>query len=331
MIEAYVGLPGSGKTLHAVKRLIEAKAAGRKTLANFHSQTGSWDFALWQDIAEAGNCLAVIDEAHMWFSARTWTKTNQLELSVFQQHRKEGVDLIWIAQHEARVDVAIREVTAFIWKHRKLGGFCAATQVTPDEPRKPLKRSFFKLGNHLFRHYFTEERIGFRDGEGYGFGGGEAFRRSAGSPTLDSSLHLRPNLFRIETPEGAHWVKADRPNLAELVGLTLAGWSALGVPKDVEQIVSAFYRGSDGKLHELKDGELLPIGVSRDSWVESIETAFELAHSVVFNSRPKKQSNTGCKSASPDSRSWDVRAQAVAKQGLAGLRSVLHLPGKGGN
>src|SRR4051812_30452061 len=93
MIEAIVGLPGSGKTLWAVHRLLQAKKRGRHALANFLSRTGSWDFGLWADIAEAGNCLAVIDEAHMWFSARTWTKTNQLELSYFQQHRKEGVDL----------------------------------------------------------------------------------------------------------------------------------------------------------------------------------------------------------------------------------------------
>ncbi len=294
MIEAYVGLPGSGKTLHAVKRLLEAKAQKRKTLANFHSQTGSWDFALWRDIAEAGNCLAVIDEAHMWFSARTWTKTQQLELSVFQQHRKEGVDLVWIAQHEARVDVAIREVTAYIWKHRRFGRFVVATQVTPDEPRKPLKRKVFPITPRLFSHYFTEERIGLRDGEGYGFGGGEAFRGDAGAPGLDSSYHLRPNLFRIENPTGSQWVPATRPYLAELVGLTLAGWAALGVPKEAEQIVRAFYRGQDGRVHELRNGELLPHGVDRDAWTEGIEKARDLAKRVIaFGSLSPRFSNTG--------------------------------------
>ncbi len=281
MIEAYVGLPGSGKTLHAVKRLLEAKKADRLTLANFHSQTGMWDFALWRDIAEAGNCLAVIDEAHMWFSARHWTKTQQLELSVFQQHRKEGIDLVWIAQHEARVDVAIREVTAFVWRHRRIGQFVIATQVAPEDPRKPIRRRVFKISPALFSHYFTEERIGLRDGEGYGFGGAEAYRRGAGAPHLDSQYRLRPNYFRVETPTGAEWIPAEDPHLGYRVGLTLVGWSSLGVPREAEAIVTPFYRGADGRFHELQDGELLPIGASRDDWLAAIEHGIRLASNVL--------------------------------------------------
>ncbi|MBN9503118.1 MAG: hypothetical protein BGO01_07875 [Armatimonadetes bacterium 55-13] len=266
MIEAHVGLPGSGKSLHAVRRLLAAKADGRRTLANFHSQTGMWDFALWADMVEAGNCLAVIDEAHMWFSARSWTKTNQAELSVFQQHRKEGMDVVWIAQHEGRVDVAVRELTAFIWRHKKLGRFCIASRVTPDEPKKVLQRRIIRIGPSLAQHYFTEERIGFKDGEGYKFGGGKAYARKGGSvPTLDENYRLAPNFFRLEFPGHIRYLPADAPGLAHVVALALREWRELGGQVEAVNIAVPLYRGSDGHFHELSvDGELIPNQAQKD-------------------------------------------------------------------
>ncbi len=182
MIEAHVGLPGSGKSIHAVRKLLAAKAAKRRALANFHSRTGSWEFGLWADITDATNCLVVIDEAHMWFSAREWTKTHQAELSYFQQSRKEGLDLIWVAQHQKRVDTAINELTAYIWDHRRIGGWIVARQYPADDLKRSIGRAVFRLDPRLHRHYWSEERIGFRDGSGYGFGA------SAGScPTCFAS------------------------------------------------------------------------------------------------------------------------------------------------
>jgi hypothetical protein len=263
MIEAIVGLPGSGKTLWAVHRLIKAKKQGRHALANFHSRTGMWDFGLWADIAEAGNCLAVIDEAHMWFSARNWSKTNQLELSYFQQHRKEGVDLCWIAQHENRVDVAIRELTAFIYRVRKMGRFCWISKTTPDEPRKPLKRSLWLIDQGLFQHYFTEERIGERDGTGYKFGGGAAYAtQERGSAALLDTYRLAPNRFRIEFPGGiVRYMDASHAGLGLMVGRALASWTAFGLDKEAESIVTPLYVGPGGIQELTSGGEIIANGV----------------------------------------------------------------------
>lgn len=266
MIEGITGLPGGGKTLFAVRRLLAAKQAGRDTLANFHSRTGSWRFGLWMDIATAGNCLAVIDEAHMWFSARSWTKTQQLELAVFQQSRKEGLDLLWIAQHENRVDVAVREVTAFLWRCRRVGKWIIARQFTPDDPKHTTGRRIFRIDPGLYQHYFTEERIGDRDGTGYAFGGSDAYRAGADAaarygtgPAMGPGCRLLPNFFRVEFPTGAEWLAVGDIRWSAAVGEAVRAWQLLGRPREAVSIVSTFYRGADGRMVEIAaDGDLVP-------------------------------------------------------------------------
>jgi len=316
MIEAHVGLPGSGKSLHGVARLLKEKSKGRQTLANFHSQTGKWEFALWADMAEAGNCFVVIDEAHMWFSARTWTKTQQGELSVFQQHRKEGIDLVWIAQHESRVDVAVRELTAFIWRHKKMGQFVIASQVTPEEPKKILKRKVVRISPYLYQHYFTEERIGFRDGEGYKFGGGTAYRRAAAGPgpELDEAYRLKPNFFRIEFPDRVVYHPADAPLLADLVSCALNEWARSEAPRGAGDLVRGIYRSSDGRMHELDHGgAVLPVAERLDLLGQTKALYLEVLSSRSPQGSGSAGTGTGVK---PVAVPGMARAQAVAEQGL---------------
>lgn len=283
MIEAHVGLPGSGKTLHAAERLRSARKRGRRALANFHSQSASWEFALWPDMIEAANCLCVIDEAHMWFSARTWSKNEQLELSYFQQHRKEGIDLVWVAQHENRVDVAIRELTAFIWRHRRIGRFCIASRVTPDEPKKVIGRRVVRIRPELYNDFFTEERIGQRDGKGYRFGSGEAYKRSAGgSPELDENYRLRPNFFRIESPSNVRYLPADGPGISEAVALALMESRLAGYRGQPEGLCRPCYRGADGRFHELDlEGALQPNEAQKDIIEQALALFQDLRRQVV--------------------------------------------------
>jgi hypothetical protein len=253
MIEGIVGLPGSGKTLYAVRRLLKAHQRKRMTIANIHSRTGAWEFGLWNDISSAGNCLAVIDEAHMWFSARNWTKTAQLELAVFQQSRKEGIDLLWVAQHEARVDVAIREVTAYYWRCRHFGRLCVASKVTPDDAHKVIGREFFLLGDHLTRHYYTEERIGDRDGVGYGFGGSLAYRRDGkGAPELLPGAELKANYYRVEGPLWTTWTEGG-VDLIRAIAAAVKGWRIAGEVRRPEEVVRTFFRDG-GKIVDLEGG-----------------------------------------------------------------------------
>lgn len=174
MIESFTGLPGSGKSLHCVKRLIQASQAGRKCYANFHSRFGVWDYITWEEIGYIEEGLVVLDEAHMLFSSRNWSSTTQGQLALFQQHRKLGIDVIWVAQSAQRVDVALRELTAFETRHRRAGRLIIHKTVDPSLPEnsreKVIRRGFFPLTEILTRHYYTEERIGDKTGAGAGFG-----------------------------------------------------------------------------------------------------------------------------------------------------------------
>lgn len=217
-------------------------------------------------MVEATNCLAVIDEAHMWFSARKWTSTEQADLAAFQQHRKEGMDVIWIAQHESRVDVAIRELTAFIWRHRRLGRFVIASKVTPDEPKKALKRKCIMIRPELYNNFFTEERIGFRDGTGYKFGAGNAYKRSAGrGPALDENNRLAPNYFRLETPGSVRYLPVDSVGISEAVAFALAEWRVLKPQAEPEDFCRPVYRGADKRFHLLDPaGTIVPNEAQKD-------------------------------------------------------------------
>lgn len=170
MIKFVTGIPGQGKTLYTTKMILETRKTGRQVYANFHSRKGLWDFALWEDMMNAENALCVVDEAQMWFNSRSWKDNTTADLAVFQQSRKNGLDLIIVVQNEARVDVGIRELAAYHVKCQKLFDKWIVAKTYVWEKDKPLSKEFFRIKPSLFNHYFTQEIIGERDGRGYRFG-----------------------------------------------------------------------------------------------------------------------------------------------------------------
>lgn len=166
MIYGIVGLPGSGKTCYGTWLLRRGRMSGRNCAANFSSTSGEWACVNWDEAKELGNALIVVDEAQMWFSSRNWTKTTQADLGVFQQHRKNGLDLYWIAQHENRVDAALRELTAFVYRVRKVGHALLLAGVDPTDPKKVVSRRFAWMTPEDYAAFDTLELIGDRDGQG---------------------------------------------------------------------------------------------------------------------------------------------------------------------
>jgi len=206
VIFSYTGLPGSGKTLHAVQQMVKRHSAGLKSYANFHSRGSKWEYIQWSDLHRVESGLVVLDEAHMLFSARNWSKTTQEQLAYFQQHRKLGIDLIWIAQSAARVDVALRELTAFEYQHTRIGKLVKFRVIDPvdtETKKKPIKRGFFWLSEYLTAEYWTEERIGDINGRGAGFG-----RNSAG---IDGPI---PNYVRATLGNRVLWCRIEDLDLS---------------------------------------------------------------------------------------------------------------------
>lgn len=277
MIQGVEGLMGNGKSYWAVTQLLKAKKEGRRAMANFHSRTGAWDFALWEDMKDAHNAFIVIDEAQMWFGSRAWQGTKQAELSVFQQGRKEGIDLLWVVQHHDRIDVAVREVTAYIWRAKKIGkGWFMLRKYQESEPKVTLERKFIKYRPSVAQHYFTEEVIGDRNGDGYRFGRSSAYG-AAGAEVVRSgtTLVLVPNYFRIELPHGGVYV--DGTNDARVrreVWLAVQGWRSLGQQKDPESLVTPYYRDASGRLTALDKTGLIIDGQAAPGALELILQEF---------------------------------------------------------
>lgn len=115
MIEGYVGRPGSGKSYTLTRRALALAGRGRTVFANYPIDAeGCWTFRPEQ-LLDLPPGVIVIDEAHLWFPARMSLKLPPSWLAMLSQTRKNGWDLLWCAQHEARVDRVIRDVSS--WMH----------------------------------------------------------------------------------------------------------------------------------------------------------------------------------------------------------------------
>lgn len=142
MIEGIVGLMGQGKTYLATELALNAIAAGRPVIANYNIKGAAYARD-WQELTEFREGLVVIDEANIWCPSRFWNKLDPRILYYWSQSRKLGLDIIWTAQHEARVDTALREITYRIWKSRRIGRVFRYTAFVPEEIRK---KDRFKMG-----------------------------------------------------------------------------------------------------------------------------------------------------------------------------------------
>lgn len=188
MIVLFSGTPGSGKSLHTSKIIVDTlKTEGGRVLANFEiSEKGlkansfilpvhfkhfvyvpnsdltvdylidySKNYFKNKKKIKEDSITLIIDECQLIFNAREWNKQGRDKwLSFFTQHRKYGYYIILIAQFDRMIDRQIRSLIEYEYIHRKVknvgfGGF------------------IFNLfsGGSLFgyvkRYYPLNERLGF--------------------------------------------------------------------------------------------------------------------------------------------------------------------------
>lgn len=256
LIEIIFGLPGSGKTLQSVRRILEARRNGRRVICNFHSKKKIWEFGLWDDFIVAENAICVIDEAQMWLGSRAWAGNGVEDLAVFQQSRKNGLDLICIAQHWKRIDTAVREVCAFYHECRNVfGKYTSVRTYTPDDLEKPLGKKIFKHSQLLYGQYWTTEVIGARDGKGYQFGAAS----TGGVVTLENG-RLTPNRTMFYTDFGNYSVPIEQKDeefmrLAKLYNFSNGSFFVTRDFASVEGQI--FFTDEDEQVHSAKDYKLL--------------------------------------------------------------------------
>jgi len=150
MITLYSGTPGSGKSLHAARKIREQLLFKHDVIANFpinedivtrkgKKQIGRFtylnnkeltveylkDYAVKHHrVAVEGQTIIVIDEAGTLFNSREASAKERKEwLEFFAIHRHYGFDMILISQHSMQLDRQIRYKIEYDVKHKKANNF----------------------------------------------------------------------------------------------------------------------------------------------------------------------------------------------------------------
>lgn len=114
-IEGLIGRPGSGKSYELTRRVLDAADRDRLVFTNYAVAHPNVFMFAPDQLMDLPPGLIVIDEAHLWFPARMSLKLPMSWLAGMSQTRKKGWDMLWAAQHESRIDRAVRDVTS--WQH----------------------------------------------------------------------------------------------------------------------------------------------------------------------------------------------------------------------
>lgn len=120
MIEAFVGLPGQGKTYLMVRRAAKAMKRGRPVYANFRVKGATRFDYLWE-LFQVRDGLILLDEASLVLPAQAWKEVPFEVLAYWRQHRHKGVDVLYSAQDYTEVLKALRTVTQFVTQCKRFG------------------------------------------------------------------------------------------------------------------------------------------------------------------------------------------------------------------
>lgn len=187
MIIVFEGTPGSGKTYEAVKKVMDNLRLGRVVYTNIRGMdegdhvesiktyTGLDDYELgsklkylndeqckdfWKHI-EHGS-LIVLDEAQRFFSNREWQSDQNKQFAQWAAvHRHYGFDVVLITQNIEKVDSAVRTLTEWTYRFKKVNFFGSAIKkkyvcysyAGDDVSGKPLGHNIRTYDEKIFRCY----------------------------------------------------------------------------------------------------------------------------------------------------------------------------------
>ncbi|MCI5501556.1 MAG: hypothetical protein MR409_06505 [Lachnospiraceae bacterium] len=149
MVVSYLGTPGSGKSLHAAKDIVEALALGRLVITNFPVNAKGLKIHKKSRLVTLDNqsikysphliecacrnyfekygkrkVLVVLDECQLLFDSRHWNAPGRDDWNYFfSQHRKIcGIDsnVILITQNEKALDKRIVPQAEYFYLHTNL-------------------------------------------------------------------------------------------------------------------------------------------------------------------------------------------------------------------
>lgn len=184
----YSGVPGSGKTYHAVRDIwfnrapviTNVQVAGISDVAvlpigDITPRLLMAFSSRWfeEHPYRENSLLLVVDEAQLLFNSRTWNDGDRLDwLAFLSQHRKYGYKCIFIAQSIDMIDKQFRCLCEFDVRHTaassvsvltrflSLLGFrltCAKYYYFGTDVL--MMRDIYRISRRVYRHYSTSQDI----------------------------------------------------------------------------------------------------------------------------------------------------------------------------
>jgi len=132
-INIITGLPGSGKTYVLAKMAKQFLEEGTQVYSNFRLLWPGENLHYWRswdDLKDIRFGIIICDELPVYFNSRQWEKLDPETMRLLQQHRKKSLHIWGTVQHEARIDVSMRELVSEFYQCRKIAG-------SSDDAEKP--------------------------------------------------------------------------------------------------------------------------------------------------------------------------------------------------
>jgi uncharacterized membrane protein YgcG len=202
MIRAFVGLPGAGKTASMVAAGLDwlRKSRGQivSNMAGLRLPASVYLSDL-QEVVGLQRCLCLLDEAGVCLSSRYWQSVPREVLMQLAQVRHDGVDLYYTAQHMARVDTVLRELTAEAVVCRPLAaGYVLQLVTDPGAGKRDSvrRRRVVRLDRRLWSLYDSYEVVGVHGGT-----------LRAGGARIPSVPWAKEAAVHVSSGAGVPWVE----------------------------------------------------------------------------------------------------------------------------
>lgn len=142
-IEAFIGLPGQGKTYLMTRTALKHMKKGIPVYANYPLE-GAIRYHQIEEVFEVREATILLDEAGLAAPAGAWNKIPFDVMSHWRQHRHKRINLWYTAQDLQDVAVPLRRVTQFVNEVRKIGPLMRWRCYNPRSKEK------YGGGFHLF-------------------------------------------------------------------------------------------------------------------------------------------------------------------------------------
>lgn len=180
MIYAITGKPGSGKTYFILRLIKKYLQDGRDCFCNLKIDETFLDLKpkkssffifgkrkpkelgklyYWDDLTKfrkVHSGVIFMDEGASYFNSRKWSSMSDEDLVKFQQHRHDGLDIIYSSQNFDMVDKVIRQLTNFVYichsfgPNSKTTWFFWSNLFDPEYVNNKEKKSSYKRQIYFF-------------------------------------------------------------------------------------------------------------------------------------------------------------------------------------